>query len=131
VDVASRELNLLPGIEDATEVVTATLNVETSFDNRTGTGSGLVRLFIASGDSTDPFTTAALDTLPVTLTPNAVTNVSKVITSTALAQALVQKSARIAVRISFDTRATALTDSVSGTMTISRLTATVMTKKNL
>jgi hypothetical protein len=130
VDVASDNLNLLPGIEDATDVVTATLDVQASFDNRTGSASGMLRLFMAPGN-TDPFTTAALDSLPVTLTPSTVTNVEKQITSRQLADALVQKSARIGVRVSFDTRATAFTDSVTGTMTISKLTATVITKKNL
>ena len=129
VDVASRSLNLLPGVDDASEVVTATLQVEASCDNRTGDGSGLLRLYMASGDSTDPFTTPPIDSLPVTLAPSSVINVSNQITSQAVARALVQKQARVGVRVSFDTRSTALTDSVSGTMTISQLMATVITKK--
>ena len=37
VDVASESVNLLPGVQDVTEVVSATLKVGASFDNQTGT----------------------------------------------------------------------------------------------
>jgi hypothetical protein len=131
VDIASRGLNLLPGVEDATDVLTASLDVEASFDHREGAGSGMLLLYMAPGDSTSPFTTAPLDTIPVNLAPNTVVNVSRRIGSGRLAEVLVQKNALVGVRATFDTQATAPTDSLTGTMTITKLYATVTAKRNL
>jgi hypothetical protein len=131
VDIASQGVNLLPGIEDATDVLTASLDVEASLDHREGTGSGMLLLFLAPGDSTSPFTTEPLDTIPVNLTPNSVVNVSDRIDSHRLADALVRKNAIVGIRATFDTRATAPTDSLTGTLTITKLYATVTAKRNL
>jgi len=131
LDVASESVNLLPGVEDVTEVVSATLKIGASFDNQTGTASGVLLIYIASADSTDPFTTTPIASIPVPLTPNNVTNVSTEVTSVALAEALVHDSARVGVRITFDTTATPPLQFVTGTETITQLLAVVITKKNL
>ncbi len=131
VDVASESVNLLPGVQDVTEVVSATLKVGASFDNQTGTASGVLLIYIASADSTGPFTTTPIASIPVSLTPNNVTNVSTEVTSVALAEALVHDSARVGVRITFDTTATPPLQFVTGTETITQLLAVVITKKNL
>ena len=131
VDVASESVSLLPGVEDVTEVSSATLKIAASFDNQTGTASGTVLIYIASADSTDPFTTTPIASLPVTLTPGNVTNVSTEVSSIQLAQALVHASARVGIRINFDSTATPPLQFVTGTETITQLLATVITKKKL
>src|SRR5437762_11760718 len=131
LDVASEGVNLLPGVQDVTEVMSATLKIGASFANQTGTASGALLIYIASADSTDPSTTAPIASLPVVLTPNNVTNVSTEVTSIALAQAMVHDSARIGVRVTFDTTATPPLQFVTGTETITQLLATVITKKKL
>jgi len=131
LDVASESVNLLPGVEDVTEVMSASLKIGASFDNQTGTASGVLLIYIASADSTDPFTTTPIASVPVPLTPNNVTNVSTEVSSAALAQALVSDTARIGVRVTFDTTATPALQFVTGTETITQLLATVITKKKL
>ena len=131
VDVASETVNLLPGIEDVTEVASATLKIGASFDNQTGSASGILLIYIASADSTDPFTTTPIASLPVALTPGNVTNVSTEVTSIELAQAMVHESARVGIRMTFDTTSTPPLQFVAGTETITELLATVITKKNL
>ena len=131
VDLASESVNLLPGVESVTDVVSASLKIGASFDNQTGTASATFLIYITSADSTDPFTSTPIASIPVSLTPNNVTNVSTEVSSVALAQALVQKSARIGVRVTFDTTATPPLQFVAGTETITVLRATVITKKKL
>jgi hypothetical protein len=131
MDVASEGVNLLPGVEDVTDVVSATLKIGASFDNQTGTASGVLLIYIAAADSTDPFTTTPIANLPFSLTPGNVTNVSTEVSSVALAQALVHESARVGVRITFDSTATPPLQFVAGTETITQLLAVVITKKNL
>src|SRR5881396_2003911 len=65
LDVASESVNLLPGVEDVTDLFTAT----------------------------------PIASLPFSLTPGNVTNVSTEVSSTALAQAMVHESARVGVRV--------------------------------
>lgn len=129
-DVASKGLNLLPGVEDATAVSSATLQLGASFDHQSGDATGVLRLYMAPSDTTDPFTTAPIDSVPVTLVPGNVTNVTKEITSDALANALVGNTARVGIRVTFDTTATPVLETAAGTVTITQLTATVITKKD-
>jgi hypothetical protein len=131
MDVASESVNLLPGVESVTEVSSATLKIGASFDNQTGSASGTLVIYIASADSTDPFTTTPIASLPVTLTAGNVTNVSTEVSSTELAQALVHQSARVGIRITFDSTATLPLQFVTGSETITQLQAVVITKKKL
>lgn len=129
-DVASEEVSLLPGIEDVTEVTTATLAIGASFDNATGTADARFLVFITSADSADVFSTTPIADIPVALTPGDVTNVSTEVTSTALAEALVQEKVKIGIRVTFDTTASGVTP-VQGTETLTLLRATVITTKKL
>lgn len=130
VDLASQEANLLPGIQDVTEVSSAKLDVGVSFDNQTGSADAHFQIFITSADSADVFSGTPIADIPVTLTPSNVTNVATEISSTELAQALVQDKAKIGVRATFDTTPSGVTP-VQGTETITLLRATVITKKKL
>ena len=131
MDVVSESLNLLPGVEDVTEVASASLKIGASFDNQTGNASGTLLIYIAPGDSTDPFTTTPIASIPVTLTPGNVTNVSTEVSSIELARAMVSASARVGIRIKFDSTGTPPLQFVTGTETITQLLATVITKKKL
>lgn len=131
MDLASESVNLLPGVSDVTEIATATLHVEASFDNTSGTATGTLLLYIASADSTDPFSTAPIASIPVSLTPGNVTTISTDVTSAELAAALVQPSARVGVRLTFDSTATPPLQQVNGSETLTQIRATVITKKNL
>jgi hypothetical protein len=131
MDLATQSVNLLPGIQDVTEIATATLHIEASFDNTAGTANGTFLLYIASADSTDPFVTAPIASIPVSLTPGNITNISTDVTSAALAAALVQASATIGLRVTFDSTPTPPLQTVAGTETITQLRATVITKQKL
>ena len=130
VDVADQSVNLLPGVGDVTNVASATLDIAATFDNQTGTATGTL-LFYAVPDSTSPFTTPPIASIPISLTPGTITNVSTQVSSDALAAALVSAHARIGVRISLDTSATPVLQNVSGTETLTKLLATVVTKKKM
>lgn len=129
VDVDSREVSLLPGVEDVTEVSSAKLEIGASFDNATGSANARLLVYITSADSADVFSSAPIADVPVTLTPATVTNVATEVTSQALAEALVQERVKIGIRVEFDTSASLAP--VQGTETITLLRATVVTKKKL
>ena len=129
VDVDSREVSLLPGVQDVTEIASAKLDIGASFDNATGNADARLLVYITSADSADVFSSTPIADVPVTLTPSTVTNVSTEISSDQLAQALVQDKVKIGIRVSFDTSASLAP--VQGTETITLLRATVITKKKL
>ena len=131
VDVADQPVNLLQGIDDATDVVSATLDIGASFDNQTGTASGTLLFYAVPSDTTPVFLSTPIASIPVSLTPGTVTNVSTRVTSDALAQALVSDHARVGLRLTLDTSATPALQFVSGTETITQLVATVVTKKKM
>jgi hypothetical protein len=131
MEVASESVNLLPGVEDVTEIASATLNLAASFDNQTGDASGTLDIYITSADSTDPYSAPPIASVPIPLTPNSVTNVNTEVTSAALAAALVQEAAQVAVRITFDSTSTPPLQFVVGTQTLTEIRATIITKKNL
>lgn len=129
VDVDSREVSLLPGVEDVTEISSAKLEIGATFDNATGSADARLLVFISSADSADVFSSAPIADVPITLTPGNVTNVSTEVSSNELAAALVQDKVKIGIRIEFDTSASPAP--VAGTETITLLRATVITKKKL
>jgi len=129
VDVDSREVSLLPGVQDVTEIASARLEIGASFDNATGTADARLLIYITSADSADVFSSTPIADVPVSVTPANITTVSTEISSTELAQALVQDKVKIGVRIAFDTSASL--SPVQGTETITLLRATVITKKKL
>lgn len=130
LDLASQEANLLPGVSDVTDISSATLQIGASFDNQTGSADAHFLVYVTPGDSADVFSAPPIADIPVTLTPNNITNVSTEVTSAALAEALVQSKAKIGVRATFDTTPSGVT-AVQGTYAITLLRATVITKKKL
>jgi hypothetical protein len=130
IDITSDELSLLPGIEDVTEAVSASLQIGASFDNATGTADVEFQVYITSAESSDVFSTPPVADVPLTLTPGNVTNVSTEVSSAALAAALIQDKARIGIRITFDTTPSGATP-VQGNETVTLLRATVITQKQL
>lgn len=61
---AGRRIDLVPGLQDVTIVEAVKLEAEGEFRNLSGSGSGIVKLFLAA-PGTDPFTTSPF-LLPVT-----------------------------------------------------------------
>jgi hypothetical protein len=131
VDVADETVNLLPGVDDATDVLSATLDIAATFDNQTGTASGVLLFYAVPSDSASPFASAPMASIPFVLTPGTVTNISEQISSDALAAVLVSEQARVGIRLSFDTSGTTVGQFVQGTETLTQLLATVITKKKV
>jgi len=131
VDVADQTVNLLQGVDDVTDIASATLDIAASFDNQTGTATGTLLFYAVPSDTVSPFTSTPIASIPISLTPGTITNVSAQVSSDALAQALVSDRARIGVRISLDTSATPALQFVAGTETLTQLLATVVTKKKM
>lgn len=131
VDVADETVNLLQGVNDATDIASATLDIAASFDNRAGTASGNLLFYAVPSDTTPVFSSTPIASIPISLTPGNITNVSATVSSDALAAALVSDRARIGLRISLDTSATPALQNVSGTETLTQLLATVVTKKKV
>ncbi|HMI32192.1 MAG TPA: hypothetical protein VK527_10700 [Candidatus Limnocylindrales bacterium] len=128
VDVFSDSLNLLQGVGDVTNVVSASLDVAASFDNATGSGTGDVLIYFAAADSATPFTTTPVADIPFQLLAGQITNVSThVDASPALAEALTHDRALVGVRITFN----GTTFPIQGTETLTQLRATVVMKKDL
>lgn len=129
VDVASREVNLLEGLGDAVDVESASLRIGARFENQTGSATGSLRVYIAPGDSADPFTVPPLADIPVTLAPNDTTHVAtEIASSPELAAALTQSRAKVGIRISFDT--TGSLAPLQGVETSEELVAIVVTKRS-
>lgn len=130
LDVASQEVNLLQGLGDAVDVESATLRIGVRFENQTGSATGSIRVYIAPGDSADPFTVPPVADIPVTLAPNDTVHVAtEVPSSPELAAALTQSRAKVGIRIFFDT--TGSLAPLQGVETSEELVAIVVTKRSL
>ena len=98
--VSSRRLNLLPGLENVTQVTDVQLEVGAVVNNLTGSGTGRIALYL-SPDGTDPFVT---DTTPIigTFAVNgAMSDTIETITvgDTALAALFTAKQAQMGIRV--------------------------------
>lgn len=130
IDIASEEVNLLEGLGDAVDVESASLRLGVRFENQTGSAAGTLSVYIAPADSLDPYSVPPIVDVPVTLAPNDTTHIAtEVASSPALAAALTQSRARVAVRVSLDTTGSPAV--LQGTETIEELTAIVVTKRSL
>jgi len=128
VDVFSDSLSLLQGVSDVTRAVAASLDIAASFDNTSGAATGNLLLYIASADSSNPFTTTPIADVPFQLLPGQVTNVSThVDASASLAEALTHDKAEVGLRVIFNGTAFP----IQGTETLTKLLATVIMKKDL
>jgi len=128
VEVFSDSLNLLQGVSDVTRAVAASMDIAASFDNTSGAATGSFLIYIASADSSSPFTTTPIANVPFTLLAGQVTNVSThVDASASLAEALTHDKAQVGLRVIFNGTAFP----IQGTETLTQLTATVIMKKDL
>ena len=106
----------------------ASLDIAASFDNTSGAATGNLLLYIASADSSNPFTTTPIADVPFQLLPGQVTNVSThVDASASLAEALTHDKAEVGLRVIFNGTAFP----IQGTETLTKLLATVIMKKDL
>jgi len=128
VEVFSDSLSLLQGVSDVTRAVAASLDIAASFDNTSGAATGKLLLYIASADSSNPFTTTPIADVPFTLLAGQITNISMhVDASASLAEALTHDKAQVGLRVVFN----GTSFPVQGTETLTQLTATVIMKKDL
>ena len=128
IEVFSDSLNLLQGVGDVTRVASASLDVAASFDNTSGAATGDFLIYFAAADSADPFTTAPIADIPFQLLAGQITNVSThVDASPALAEVLTHDRAKVGLRVIFNGTAFP----IQGTETLTKLTATVILKKDL
>jgi hypothetical protein len=128
VEVFSDSLNLLQGVSDVTRVMSASLDVAASFDNTSGAATGDVLIYFAAADSADPFTTTPIADIPFQLFAGQITNVSTHIeASPALAEVLTHDRAKVGLRIIIN----GTSFPIQGTETLTKLTATVIMKKDL
>lgn len=128
VEVFSDSLNLLQGVGDVTRAVAASMDIAASFDNTSGAATGNLLIYIASADSSNPFTTTPFADVPFQLFAGQVTNVSThVEASAALAEVLTHDRAKVGVRVVFN----GTSFPIQGTETLTQLQATVIMKKDL
>lgn len=124
------EANLLQGLGDATEVKSATLNVGAEFANVTGSATGSFQIFVAELDTPEPFSTAPVADFPVTLQPSHTTTIDEEIAVTPeQLDGLTSEETWFAVRVIYNTEGSA--DELEGTVTLTRLTAILVTKSDL
>ena len=128
VEVFSDSLNLLQGVSDVTRSVAASLDIAASFDNATGAATGDLLIYFAAASATTPFTTTPIADVPFQLFPATVTNVSTHIdASPALAAVLANDRAKVGLRVVFN----GTSFPIQGIETLTKLTATVILKKDL
>ena len=128
IEVFSDSLNLLQGVGDVTRVASASLDIAASFDNASGAGTGDVLIYFAAADSATPFTTTPIADVPFQLLAGQITNVSTHIdTSPALAAVLAHDRALVGLRLIFN----GTSFPIQGTETLTKLTATLVMKKDL
>jgi hypothetical protein len=124
------EADLLQGVDGATQVKSATLQVGADFVNESGSAAGSLAVFIASANDPEPFSTTPVADIPVTLQPGHTTTVSEVIPSTPeLLEVLTTDEAWFAVRLTYNTEGSA--EDLRGVVTLTELTAVLVTKTDL
>ena len=129
VTVAStRTINLLPGINDITTVSDVSVDAVGTFVNTTGSGSGVVKIFV-SAEGTDPFTTDTSPiVLPITLAPATTDSVAVTITGDSeLANLFLGKTAEIGIRLTLQSA----TGPLEGDFALTTLKAIVTAKQDV
>jgi hypothetical protein len=130
IDLIEVEANLLSGVDDATELKSATLKVGADFVNETGSATGSLKIFIASADTPEPFSTTPVADVEVTLQPSHTTTISEEIPITPeLLDVLTSDEAWFAVRLSYNTEGSP--GDLQGVVTLTELTAVLVTKTDL
>lgn len=130
VDLLETEANLLQGIGDATKVKSARLNVGAEFANTTGSATGSFQIFVSELDAQNPFAGDPVADFPLTLQPSHTTTIDEEIAVTAeQLDALLNDEAWFAVRVTYNTQGSA--ENLEGTVTLSKLTAILVTESDL
>jgi hypothetical protein len=125
---SSRTINLLPGINDITTVSDVSVDAVGTFVNATGSGSGVVKIFV-SAEGTDPFTTDTSPiVLPITLAPAATDSVAVTISGDSeLANLFLGKTAEIGIRLTLQSA----TGPLEGDFALTTLKAIVTAKQDV
>lgn len=125
---ASRSINLLPGIRDVTTVSDVSVDAVGKFVNATGSGTGVVRIYI-SAEGTDPFTTDTTPiVLPITLAPATTDSVAVTISGDSeLADLFLGKTAQLGIRLTLQSTVGPL----EGDFALTTLKAIVTAKQNV
>jgi hypothetical protein len=125
---SSRTINLLPGINDVTTVSSVTIDAVGTFANQTGSGSGVVKIFV-SAEGTDPFTTDTTPiVLPITLAPATTDSVAVTIAGDSeLADLFLGKTAEIGIRMTLHS----VTGPLEGDFALTTLKAIVTAKQDV
>ena len=125
---SSRTINLLPGIRDVTTVSSVSIDAVGTFVNATGSGPGVVKIFV-SAEGTDPFTTDTTPiVLPITLAPATTDSVAVTISGDSeLADLFLGKTAEIGIRLTLQ----ATTGPLEGDFALTTLKAIVTAKQDV
>ncbi len=128
-NLITEEINLLDGLDDATEVESAKIIIEAEFVNATGAATARFQAFVNPAGTVDPFAGEPVASIPVTVEPGKITTVNEEIPSSPeLLGLLTSAKAQYALRITFNTSGSA-TD-VEGVATLTKLLAVITTKKD-
>ena len=102
VTIVSRSLDLLPGVNDITNVTDVRITAAAAFANATGSGEATARIYVSAA-GTDPFTADTTPiVLPVTLAPGVTDTVSVTVAGdTELAGLFLGDEAELGIRIEF------------------------------
>jgi len=102
VTIVSRSLDLLPGVNDITNVSDVQVTAAAEFANATGSGEATARIYVSAA-GTDPFTADTTPiVLPVTLQPGVTDTVTVTVAGdTELAGLFLGDEAELGIRIAF------------------------------
>jgi hypothetical protein len=102
VTVTSRTIDLLPGVNDITNVTAVTVTAAAAFANATGSGEATAKIYL-SPEGTDPFTADTTPiVIPVTLAPGVTDTVAVTIAGDSeLAGLFLGKKAELGIRVAF------------------------------
>jgi hypothetical protein len=129
VTVVSRSLDLLPGVNDITNVSDVEVTAAAQFANATGSGAATAKIFVSAA-GTDPFTADTTPiVLPVTLQPGVTDTVSVTVAGDAeLAGLFLGDRAELGIRVGYTSGAGA---ALEGDFRLVTLRAVVTAKQDI
>ncbi|MFC1475843.1 hypothetical protein ACFLQW_02435 [Candidatus Zixiibacteriota bacterium] len=130
IGLIQAQINLLQGVDDATQVKSTALRVGADFVNESGSATGSLAVFVAPVDLFEPLSFTPVADIHLTLQPGHTTTVAELIPSTPeLMEVLTSDMAWFAVRITCNTEGS--TNVLWGTVTLTELTAILVTEADL
>ena len=129
VTIVSRSLDLLPGVNDITNVSDVQITAAAEFANATGTGEATAKIYVSAA-GTDPFTADTTPiVLPVTLLPGVTDTVTVTVAGDPeLAGLFLGDEAALGIRIGFTSAAGA---ALEGDFRLVTLRAVVTAKQDI